>query len=111
VWRRGTCQNGDVTEAFHSPSTQRVSQPGREEGVVRAGAHPVEHESPADWGWHGETGKWGQIGGWLTTLIILTFLIGNHEGRIEDLWLLGIALLMALVLIWDLRRKKTAWRR
>lgn len=109
--RTGSCQNDGVTEAFHSPSTQRVSQPGREEAVVRAGAHPVEHESPADWGWHGETGKWGQIGGWLATLVLLTFLIGNHEGRVEDLWLLGIVLIMVLVLIWDLRRKKTAWRR
>ena len=109
--RTGSCQNDGVTEAFHSPSTQRVSQPGREEAVVRAGSHPVEHESPADWGWHGETGRWGQIGGWIATAVILTYLIGNHEGRTEDIWLFGIAGLMALILIWDLRRKRTAWRR
>ena len=93
------------------PATERVNQPGREEGIVRAGSQPVQHESPEDWGWHGETGKWGQIGGWIATFALLTFLIGNHEGRVEDLWLLGIALLMALVLVRDIRRKKTAWRR
>ena len=43
--------------------TQRVNQPGREEGVVRAGEHPVEHERPEDWGWHGEMGKWGRTAG------------------------------------------------
>src|SRR3712207_7403689 len=44
--------------------------------------------------WHGETGKWGRIGGWLAVLITLTYLIGNHEGRVEDLWVVGIALVM-----------------
>jgi hypothetical protein len=106
-----SCQNDRVTEAFHSPSTQRVSQPDREEGIVRAGSQPVQHESPEDWGWHGETGKWGQIGGWIATLAMLSYLIGNHEGRVEDLWLYGIVALMVLILVWDIRRKKTAWRR
>ena len=109
--RADSCQNDGVTESFHSPSTQRVSQPNREEGIVRAGAQPVQHESPEDWGWHGETGKWGQIGGWIATIVLLTYLIGNPEGRVEDLWLYGIAAIMALILIWDIRRKKTAWRR
>ncbi len=90
--------------------TQRVNQPGREEAVVRAGAHPVEHERPEDWGWHGETGRWGRIGGWIATLIVLAYLVGNHEGRVEDLWILGIALLMVIVLLWDARRRKNAWR-
>ena len=99
-----------VTESFHSPSTQRVSQPNREEGVVRAGAQPVQHESPEDWGWHGETGKWGQIGGWIATAVLLTYLIGNHEGRVEDFWVIGIALGIVVILLWDIRRRKNAWR-
>jgi hypothetical protein len=90
--------------------TQRVNQPGREEAVVRTDAHPVEHERPEEWGWHGETGKWGRVGAWFATLFLLSYLIGNHEGRMEDLWLLGIALVMVLILIWDMRRRKNAWR-
>jgi hypothetical protein len=92
------------------PATGRVNQPGREEGVVRAGAQPVEHERPEDWGWHGETGKWGRIGGWIAVLVTLTFLIGNHEGKVEDLWILGIVLVMVIVLIRDSRHRKNAWR-
>ena len=92
------------------PATRRVNQPGREEGVVRAGAAPVEHERPEDWGWHGETGRLGRIGAWLAVIITLTLLIGNHEGRVEDLWVAGIALGMALILIADWRRRKNAWR-
>ena len=90
--------------------TQRVNQPGREEAVVRVGEHPVTHERPGEWGWHGETGKLGRIGAWITVLVILSFLVGNHEGRMEDLWLIGIALIMVLILVWDARRRKNAWR-
>jgi hypothetical protein len=96
--------------AQDNPATQRVNQPGREEAVVRADAHPIVEERPEDWGWHGETGRWGRIGGWAATIVVLTFLIGNHEGRIEDLWVLGIAVLMVLALVADARRRKNAWR-
>jgi hypothetical protein len=108
---------GRVSESTHrsritqdNPATSRVNQPGREEGVVRAGEHPVAHERPEEWGWHGETGKLGRIGAWVTAAILLTFLIGNHEGRVEDLWLVGIALGIIVILLWDARRRKNAWR-
>ena len=92
-------------------STQRVNQPGREEAVVRDDAHPVEHERPEDWGWHGETGKWGRVGAWIAILILLSFSFArNHEGHVEDAWVIGIALVMVLILLWDIRRRKNAWR-
>ena len=92
-------------------STQRVNQPGREEAVVRADAHPVEHERPEDWGWHGETGKFGRVGAWIAIVILLLYLVGrNHRGHVEDLWIIGIALVMVLILLWDMRRRKNAWR-
>ena len=92
-------------------STQRVNQPGREEAVVRADAHPVEHERPEDWGWHGETGKWGRVGVWIAILVLLSYLVGrNHEGHVEDLWIIGIVVVMVLILLWDMRRRKNAWR-
>jgi hypothetical protein len=96
--------------AQDNPATTRVNQPNREEGVVRAGAHPIEHEQPEDWGWHGRSGKWAQIAGWLTVLAMLSYTWGNHEGRMEDLWLFGIAAFLVVILLWDIRRKRTAWR-
>jgi hypothetical protein len=106
-----------VSEATHrsritqdNPATERVNQPGREEGVVRVGERPIEHERPEDWGWHGETGRWGRIGGTIATLVILAYLVGNHQGRVEDLWILGIALVMVIILVMDWRRRKNAWR-
>jgi hypothetical protein len=90
--------------------TQRVNQPGREEALVREDAHPVEHERPEDWGWHGEMGKFGRIGAVIATVVLLTFVIGNHQGRVEDLWILGLALVMIIILVLDWRRRRNAWR-
>ena len=95
---------------LHVSGTQRVSQPGREEAVVRVGERPVEHERPEEWGWHGEMGKWGRRLVIIPIAFMLAYLVGNHEGRIEDLWLVGIALTIVLILLWDMRRRKNAWR-
>ena len=92
-------------------ATERVNQPGREEAVVRADAHLVEHERPEDWGWHGETGKLGRAGAWFAVIVLLLYTVGrNHEGHVEDLWIFGIAFVMVLILLWDIRRRKNAWR-
>ena len=92
------------------PDTERVNQPNREEGIVRAGSHPVEHERPEEWGWHGETGRAGRFGVVVAILFTLAYLVGNHEGRVEDLFVIGIAAVMVLILITDMRRRKNAWR-
>ena len=91
-------------------SARVIEQSTREEGIVRAGSTPVTHERPEDWGWHGETGRLGRAGAWISVIALLTYLIGNHEGRVEDLWILGIAATMVLILVWDIRRRKNAWR-
>jgi hypothetical protein len=90
--------------------TQRVNQPGREEGVVRADAEPVEHERPEEWGWHGEMGKWGRRLTIIPILFLLAMLVGNHRGKLEDIWLIGFAVLMVVLLVVDARRRKNAWR-
>lgn len=63
------------------------------------------------WGWHHTFRKGAQIGGWSVAVILLLMTIDNHEGHVEDLWLLGIALLMAAVLIADIIKRRKAWRR
>ncbi|MGY5886066.1 DUF2631 domain-containing protein [Modestobacter lacusdianchii] len=94
----------------HQTSAQVIEQSEREEGIARAGAAPVTHEWPEDWGWHAEAGKVGRITGWVFVVVMLTFLVGNHEGRVEDLWVLGFALTLVVMLLWDVRRRKNAWR-
>lgn len=45
--------------------------------------------------------KAGRIGAVVSALILLSMLIGNHEGRIEDLWLIGFAGLLLAAVIGD----------
>ena len=65
----------------------------------------VEYKrEPADapsarFGWHGEGLKTFKIAGWVSIVALLVMMIGNHEGHIEDLFLLGFALLLAFILI------------
>jgi hypothetical protein len=94
----------------HQTSAKVIEQSRREEGIVRAGETPITHERPEDWGWHGEAGKAGRIAGCLIMVVLLAMIVGNHRGRVEDLWLIGIALAILVSLIWDTRRRKNAWR-
>jgi hypothetical protein len=45
--------------------------------------------------------KAAQIGGVLSILVLLAMTIGNHEGHIEDIFLVAIAALIAAALIGD----------
>jgi hypothetical protein len=93
-----------------APGTRRVNQPMREEGIVREGEQPITHERPEEWGWHHSMGKWGRRLTIIPILFTLAFLFGNHRGKVEDIWLIAIAALMVLLLIYDRFRRKNAWR-
>ena len=95
----------------HQTSAGVVEQSAREEGIQRAGAVPIQHESPEEWGWHHEMGKLGRLSLVLPIAFLVAMLWGNHEGDVENIWLIGSAVLLVVILIWDVRRRKNAWRR
>ncbi|MPY78158.1 MAG: DUF2631 domain-containing protein [Actinophytocola sp.] len=68
-------------------------------------------EPSADWGWHGTFPKATQAMGWTIVVILLAMLIGNHEGNVENLWLVGIAVSIIGALVADIRRRRLSWRR
>jgi uncharacterized protein DUF2631 len=87
-----------------------IGQPDREEGILRAGEAPIEHERPEDWGWHHDMGKGGRILLVLPIAFLIAMVFGNHEGKVEDIYLIGFAVGIVVILLWDLRRRKNAWR-
>lgn len=68
-------------------------------------------EPSVEWGWHGEFPKATRIGGWAVVVILLCMLIGNHRGRVEDLYLIGFAVLLVFILVRDAMRRRTSWRK
>ncbi|WP_448615989.1 DUF2631 domain-containing protein [Modestobacter sp. URMC 112] len=94
----------------HQTSAGVVEQSAREEGIQRAGAVPIQHESPEEWGWHHEMGKYGRLALVLPIVFLFAMVFGNHQGDVENLWLIGSGLTLVVILIWDVRRRKNAWR-
>jgi hypothetical protein len=88
-----------------------VEQSRREEGIVRAGEAPIQHERPEEWGWHHEMGKFGRIALVLPIAFLIAMLWGNHQGDIENIYLIGFAVGIVVILLWDVRRRKNAWRK
>lgn len=68
-------------------------------------------EPSAEWGWHGSFPRGQMMAGWVSVVILLTMLVGNHEGATEDVWLIGLAAFMAFGLVLHAVRKRRSWRR
>ena len=70
------------------------------------------HEEPShEWGWHGSLHKGTRIAGWLSAIFCFLMLIGNHHGRIEDIYLIATGVTIIALLVWDMAKRRTSWRR
>ncbi|MCG5437290.1 DUF2631 domain-containing protein [Micromonospora sp. NPDC007208] len=54
--------------------------------------------------------KAGQIGAVLSALALLAMICGNHEGRVEDIWLIGLAALLLIIVIGDVVLRRNGLR-
>ncbi|MBT0568384.1 DUF2631 domain-containing protein [Williamsia sp. CHRR-6] len=64
----------------------------------------------ARFGWHGENKTTMRVAGWLAGVLLLAMLIGNHKGRVEDLYLIGITAVLWFILIRDLVLSRGKWK-
>jgi Protein of unknown function (DUF2631) len=55
--------------------------------------------------------KAARIGAVISIVLLLLMLLGNHRGKVEDLWLLGGAVILAGFLIGDWVMRKNGIRR
>ena len=75
---------------------------------------PADEDVPdptGEWGWNGGFPKGGLIAGIVVIIALVTMTIGNHQGHIEDIYLVGFAALLALGLVLHFVRQRNAWRR
>ena len=70
--------------------------------------HPGEH--PSDWGWHGEWGRAARVAGWVIAVILVVMSTATHYNHSGTFWLLAFAAGLVVTLIWDIQRRKNAWR-
>ena len=53
----------------------------------------------ARFGWSAFTDRTIQIAGWISVLFLIAYNFGNHQGHVETIWLIALAVLIALGLI------------
>lgn len=71
----------------------------------------VEDVPSANWGWSKENHKLIHLGGILSALFMLAMLHGNHDGRVEDLFLIGFAIVIMGFVIRDWWMRRRGWIR
>ena len=78
--------------------------------LSQGGADHAPAERPEDWGWHHEWRRSTPVIGWLFVIALLLLIVGNHEGNVENLYLIGAAAVMAFMLIRSRIARRNAWR-
>ena len=63
-------------------------------------------EPSIEWGWHQHSRKVGLAVGGFFVLFLLFMLFGNHIGNVENIWLVAVALFLAIWMVLALRPKK-----
>jgi hypothetical protein len=71
--------------------------------------HPNEH--PEDWGWHGEWGAAARRAGWVVAILFILMVTATHYNASGPVWLIGLGAGIVVILIWDIQRRKNAWRK
>ncbi|GAA2369570.1 hypothetical protein Cme02nite_62250 [Catellatospora methionotrophica] len=78
----------------------------REKDLIVAAEEPVT--SPDQ---HAPTPvKAARIAGTVVIVMLLLMLFGNHEGNVESIWLIGIAGLLAVIMIIDIVLRRNGLR-
>jgi len=81
-------------------------EPANTERAVVTKVDPAEVPSAA-WGWSGESPRTFKTAAIVVALIRLAMLIGNHSGNVENLYLIGFAAALFVLVGYDVwyRRK------
>ena len=76
----------------------------------RSGVDPSDEPS-AEWGWHGSFPNGVRISGVVVAIVLLLLMIGPYQSRLQDWWIVGIALGILALIVRGTIRRRNAWRR
>ena len=70
-----------------------------------------QDEPSAEWGWHGSFPKGRIAGGVVSIILLVVFMFGPYQSHTQDLWLIGIAVLIAGLIVRQVVARRHSWRR
>ena len=79
--------------------------------VAKSAEVSPDDEPSAEWGWHVGFPKGTVIGGVITIILCIAFIPGPYQSRTQDIWLILIAIGIALAIVGHVIRRRNAWRR
>ena len=79
--------------------------------VERSGEVDVADVPSANWGWSKINYRNWHLTGLFIVLLLFMFLDGNHVGHVEDLYVIGFALLALFFVVRDLWGRRRGWLR
>ena len=79
--------------------------------VERSDGVDVADVPSAKWGWSKINHRNWRVAGLLIVVLLLVFLRGNHVGHVEDLYLIGFALLVLFFVVRDWWGRRRGWLR
>ncbi|MDT5337478.1 MAG: hypothetical protein QOD90_2983 [Mycobacterium sp.] len=71
----------------------------------------IEDVPSVNWGWSKQSHRAIQIGGILAGFFMLAMLRGNQVGHVEDIWLIGFALVIWGIVLRDWWLRRRGWTR
>jgi len=92
-----------------------VSEVVKAEVVDEAHGHSTHHEPSVvpdpNWGWVGESPKLFRIAGFVVAVFLLLMIHGNQKGHVEDVFLVGFAAFILLIIFKDWALNKMSLRK
>lgn len=79
--------------------------------AVRRGGVDPRDEPSAEWGWHGGFPRALPIAGVIVAIVLVVMMIGPYQSRLQDFWIVGIAIGILAWIAYGVRKRRNAWRR
>ena len=76
----------------------------------QAALNPPDEPS-TQWGWHGGFPRATKISGVVTAIVLLVLVIGPYQSRLQDFWIVGIALGLLVLIVRGTMKRRNDWRK
>ena len=79
--------------------------------LAKRSAVDPQDEPSAEWGWHGSFPRGTVVGGVVSIILLVLFVIGPYQSRLQDFWIVGIALGLLVLIVRGTMKRRNDWRK